>query len=110
MQNPRERIRAECEVRGVHWAKSVLPTFPPNNEVLPYILEWINERESFAAQALADAQLQLAERSTTAAEASSEAARDSAKTSGTSARAALFSSVVSLFALVVAVAAYFKQT
>ena len=109
MQDPRKRMREQCETKGLHWAKSVLPTFPLHNENLPYILEWINERESEMAAELETKQLKLSARSTEAAETSAVAALESAKTSGTSSRAALFSAFVSAIALIVAIAALVKQ-
>ena len=109
MLDQRDVMRERCDRKGLSWAKSILPTFPANNENLPYIIEWIEQRESEAARLWEEKQMRLADRSTAAAEVSATAALESAKTSGTSARAAMFAAFVSFLALVVATAAFFKQ-
>ncbi|WP_141213306.1 hypothetical protein [Janthinobacterium sp. PC23-8] len=108
MQNERDSCRADCERRGIAWARAILPTMVEGVSKTA-VHEWIEETDR-AEKAATDArQFALAERSTRASETSSQASVESAKTSGTAARAAIFAAAVSFFALVVAVAAYFKQ-
>lgn len=61
MLDQREVMRERCDRKGLSWAKSILPTFPASNENLPYIIEWIEEKESEAARSIEEKQMRLAD-------------------------------------------------
>lgn len=66
--NPRrDEIRAECQRRGLHWARSCVGT-RSDGEVAQYMAEWIDEVEERDAQARAQQEFKLTERGVIAAE------------------------------------------
>lgn len=103
----REAARAECEARGMHWARSCVGT-RSDGEVAQFMTEWIDESEDRSKREQNERQLRLAERGVEAAEKSAESADSSAKSSSGSTRAAMASAFFAFFALVVSIAAYFK--
>lgn len=108
VRNPRrDDTRAECERKGLHWARACVGT-RSDGEIAQYMAEWIDEVEARQSAEQADRAHKLAQRGVEAAEQSAASADKSADYSGTSARAALASTFISLLALIIAVAAYLK--
>lgn len=105
--NKRDKVRAECEERGLHWARSCVGT-RSDGEIAQFMTEWIDEVETRERQKLESRQIELAERSVIAAEHSAQAAGSSAKSSAGSTKAAVASAAFAFFALVVSIVAYFK--
>jgi hypothetical protein len=109
VRNPRRaETRAECERRGIHWARSYVGT-RSDGEVAQYMSEWIDEVEERDARTRAQQEFILTERGVVAAETSAESAAESARSATGSTRAAYASAVLAFFALLVSIAAYFKS-
>lgn len=104
----RAETRAECERRGIHWARSCVGT-RSDGEVAQYMSEWIDEVEERDARKREQQEFMLTERGVVAAEKSAESAAESARSAGGSTRAAIASAAFAFFALVVSIAAYFKS-
>lgn len=104
----RAKVRAECDNKGLHWARSCVGT-RSDAEVAQYMAEWIDEVEERQNQEQIERAHKLAQRGVEAAENSAESADKSVVSAGASARAAIASTIISFSALVVAVVAYFKS-
>ncbi|MBY0239159.1 MAG: hypothetical protein K2X55_07580 [Burkholderiaceae bacterium] len=104
----RIQVRAQCEKRGLHWARSCVGT-RSDGEVAEFMAEWIGEFEEQQRVEQMDRAHKLTQRGVEAAEQSAESADKSVVSAGASARAAIASTIISFFALVVAVAAYLKN-
>lgn len=103
----RDKVRAECLQKGLHWARASVGT-RTDGEVAQDMAEWIDEVETRQSAEQEQRAYRLTQRGVEAAEKSATSADKSAEYSGISARAAKVSTYISLLALVVAVAAFFK--
>lgn len=109
VRNPgRDDTRAECERRGLHWARSCVGS-RSDGEVAQYMAEWIDEVEERDARSRAAQEFELTQRGVIAAETSAVSAAESARSAGGSTRAAYASAAFAFSALVVSIAAYFKD-
>lgn len=104
----RAEIRAECERRGIHWARSCVGT-RSDAEVAQYMAEWIDEVEERDAKARTEQEFMLTQRGVIAAEKSAGSAEQSAKSADGSTRAAYASAAFAFLALIVSIAAYLKS-
>lgn len=103
----RDKVRAECLERGLHWARATVGT-RSDGEVAQHMAEWIDEIEERERKEQTARGHQLAERGVVAAESSAKSADASAGSAAGSTRAAIASAVFALFALIVSIAAYLK--
>jgi VIT1/CCC1 family predicted Fe2+/Mn2+ transporter len=104
----RAETRAECERRGIHWARACVGN-RSDGEVAQHMAEWIDEFEEREARQRAEQEFLLTERGVIAAEKSAGSAEESARSASGSTRAAYASAAFAFFALVVSIAAYFKS-
>lgn len=72
----RQRIREECEQKGISWARTHQPSNLPERQAV--MLEWIDEQERKEAEAEAAEQKRIARESLEAARLAAETSRDSA--------------------------------
>jgi uncharacterized protein YwlG (UPF0340 family) len=105
----RDKVRAECLERGLHWARATVGT-RSDGQVAQHMAEWIDEVEERERKEHAARAHELTERGVVAAESSAKSANASAASAAGSTRAAIASAVFAFFALVVSIAAYFKAT